>query len=46
MASDETPAPTDIKPHESAYSGFLVFTKWGTIVSVITAIVVVAILVS
>jgi len=46
MASDEIPAPTDIKPHESTYSGFLAIAKWGTIASIITVIVVIYALVS
>ena len=46
MASDEIPAPTDIKPHESTYSGFLVATKWGTIASIIAVIIVIYALVS
>lgn len=46
MASDEIPTPTDIKPHESTYSGFLTFAKWGTIASIISVIVVIYALVS
>lgn len=31
----------DMKAHEQTYSGFMVFLKWGTIVSFLTGLIVV-----
>ena len=46
MAKDSNSYPMDTKDHQKTYAGFLTLMKWGTIVSLILAAIVVIILVS
>lgn len=45
MTANDASNGMDYKAHEGTYSGFLVLFKWGTIVSLVAAAAVIAILV-
>ena len=40
----EGDASKDFKAHESTYSGFIALMKWGTILSAITALLVIVVI--